>query len=490
MTRLRTILTGGVLGLAAGAVAIAGWLWLQPAPPAAAPSALPAATARVTRGTLLDTRTVTGTLGYGELSTLRASPGVPAMLTAIAPVGSTVERGGALYALDGQPTILFYGDVPQHRTLRLDAGDDVPVWVELEEAEAALAAAGLTLELEQERLADAEARAADATARLADALSVAPATAEFIQLAGAVGAAEAKLARVTKLSAAELAPTVEIAAAEAELAAARAGFDSALRGLRKEIAVAGLDTVTARLAVADAEQKRAALRTERDALAARASDDADVRQLADNLATLGYEGALPDQVRAWQRDAGLPITGIVGPGQLVVAPGPVHIAVHIASIGEMLGVSAADGGAVLDYSRIERLVAVPLAVADQGLAAIGRVATITLPDDSEVGGTISEVGSVVSNGTIEVTIAIADQAALGELEVASVDVELVSSGREDVLSVPVAALLARPEGGFAVEAVDDGQSLLVAVTTGLFAAGRVEVSGEGIAEGMLVGVPR
>ncbi|MBL8596355.1 MAG: hypothetical protein JNL14_01305, partial [Devosia sp.] len=65
-----------------------------------------------------------------------------------------------------------------------------------------------------------------------------------------------------------------------------------------------------------------------------------------------------------------------------------------------------------------------------------------------------------------------------------------SSGREDVLSVPVAALLARPEGGFAVEAVDDGQSLLVAVTTGLFAAGRVEVSGEGIAEGMLVGVPR
>ena len=132
----------------------------------------------------------------------------------------------------------------------------------------------------------------------------------------------------------------------------------------------------------------------------------------------------------------------------------------------------------------------PLAVADQGLAAIGRVATITLPDDSEVGGTISEVGSVVSNGTIEVTIAIADQAALRALEVASVDVELVSSGREDVLSVPVAALLARPEGGFAVEAVDDGQSLLVAVTTGLFAAGRVEVSGEGIAEGMLVGVPR
>ena len=491
MMRIRPILTGGAITLAAGAVAIVGFAWMQPPPPAAAPSALPAATAEITRGTLLDTKTVAGTLGYGELSSLRPSLAeAPAIVTWIAPVGSTVERGAPLFALDGQPTILFYGSIPQHRTLRFDADATVAVWVELEDAEAALKAAQLTVSLEEERLADAKARAADATARLDDALSPAPATAEFIQLTGAVSAATAKLERVRKLSAADLTPTVEIAAAEAELAAARATLDAAERSLRKDIAVAGLDAVGARVAVAEAWQKLAELRTARDALAARTSDDADVQQIADNLAALGYKGTLADQVRAWQRDAGLPITGIVGPSTMVVASGPQHIAAHSASIGETLVASSQDGGAILDYSSIERLVTVPLSVADQGLAAVGREVTITLPDDSEVEGTISEVGSVVTEGNIEVTVTVSDQAALGALEVAAVDVEFVSSGREDVLSVPVAALLAMPEGGFAVEAVTGTESTLVAVDTGLFAAGRVEITGEGIAEGMLVGVPR
>ena len=197
----------------------------------------------------------------------------------------------------------------------------------------------------------------------------------------------------------------------------------------------------------------------------------------------------PEQVRAWQQAAGLPVTGIVGPSQVVIAEGPAHIAAHSASVGETLIASSPDRGSILDYSSTEKLVTVPLGVGDQALAAVGRAVTVTLPDDTEVEGTISEVGSVVTDGAIAVTIAIADQAALGGLEVASVDVEFVSDSRDDVLSVPVAALLARPEGGFAVEVVTDGASALVPVDTGLFAAGRVEVTGEGIAEGMRVGVP-
>ena len=203
MIRARTILAGGAITLAAGAVAIVGLLWMQPSPPAAAPSAAPAATAEVIRGPLVDTKTVTGTLSYGELSALRPSlADDSAMVTWIAPVGSTVERGEPLYALDGQPTILFYGSVPQHRTLRFDPEAPSPVWVELEQAETAVEAAELTLDLEEERLADAEARTADVSARLDDALSKTPATPEFIQLAGAVRAAEAKVGRVRELSAA------------------------------------------------------------------------------------------------------------------------------------------------------------------------------------------------------------------------------------------------------------------------------------------------
>ena len=173
----------------------------------------------------------------------------------------------------------------------------------------------------------------------------------------------------------------------------------------------------------------------------------------------------------------------------MIAEGPAHIAAHSASVGETLTATSSDRGSLLDYSSIEKFVTVPLNVGDQGLAAVGRAVTVTLPDDTEIDGTISEVGSVVTDGAIEVTVAIADQAALGGLEVAAVDVEFVSDSRDDVLSVPVTALLARPEGGFAIEVVTAGTSVLVPVDTGLFAAGRVEVSGERIAEGMRVGVP-
>jgi hypothetical protein len=55
--------------------------------------------------------------------------------------------------------------------------------------------------------------------------------------------------------------------------------------------------------------------------------------------------------------------------------------------------------------------------------------------------------------------------------------------------VPIAALLARPEGGFAVELIGNGGTKLVPVDTGLFASGRVEVTGDGVIKGERVSVP-
>jgi hypothetical protein len=40
-----------------------------------------------------------------------------------------------------------------------------------------------------------------------------------------------------------------------------------------------------------------------------------------------------------------------------------------------------------------------------------------------------------------------------------------------------------------VQVVDGGTSRIVPVQTGLFASGRVEVSGDGLAEGQTVGMP-
>jgi peptidoglycan hydrolase-like protein with peptidoglycan-binding domain len=223
---------------------------------------------------------------------------------------------------------------------------------------------------------------------------------------------------------------------------------------------------------------------------------ADVWQLQENLLELGYTGFAADgiytqataaAVLAWQADLGLSQTGMVEPSQVVFTPGPVRIAEHVAGVGDLLG---SDNAHILNYTDTTRIVTVALNVVEQALAVEGSAVTVTLPDDRTVEGVIAEVGTVVTAEEFAVTVTIADQDALGTLEAAPVDVEFVSATREDVLAVPVAALLALAEGGYGVEIVEGNTTRIVAVKTGLFANGLVEVSGEAIAEGMMVGVPR
>ena len=223
---------------------------------------------------------------------------------------------------------------------------------------------------------------------------------------------------------------------------------------------------------------------------------ADVRQLQENLVELGYAEIAIDgiyaqsttaAVLAWQADLGLVQTGMVEPGQVVFTPGPVRIAEHVAGVGDLLG---SDRAHILNYTDTTRIVTVALNVVDQALAIKGGAVTVTLPDERTVAGVIAKVGTVVTEEEFEVTVAIADQAALGTLQAAPVDVDFVNATRADVLTVPVAALLALAEGGYGVEIVEDNTTRIVAVKTGMFADGRVEVSGEAIAEGMMVGVPR
>ena len=91
---------------------------------------------------------------------------------------------------------------------------------------------------------------------------------------------------------------------------------------------------------------------------------------------------------------------------------------------------------------------------------------------------------------ITVTVTLDDPAATGTLDQAPVRVGITSDSREGVLVVPVNALLALSEGGYGVRVLDGTPSgRVVAVQTGLFARGLVEVSGNGLEEGMSVEVP-
>jgi hypothetical protein len=55
--------------------------------------------------------------------------------------------------------------------------------------------------------------------------------------------------------------------------------------------------------------------------------------------------------------------------------------------------------------------------------------------------------------------------------------------------VPVGALLALAEGGYGVQVVDGSTTRYLPVSTGMFGNGLVEISGDGVREGMTVGVP-
>jgi peptidoglycan hydrolase-like protein with peptidoglycan-binding domain len=225
----------------------------------------------------------------------------------------------------------------------------------------------------------------------------------------------------------------------------------------------------------------------------------DVREVEENLAALGYTGITVDTrytaatasaVRSWQRDLGLTQTGALDPAAVVVAPAAIRVASVAAHVGDPAG------GALLGYTGTTRIVRIALPVALQTLVRPGIAATITLPDGKTVQGTVATVGSVAVAGaqqsdpaTIDVTVGVPDQAALGTLDQAPVTVKLVSATVRDVLTVPVAALTVLADGRYGVQVVTGSTSHPVPVELGMFAGGRVQVSGDGVTEGAKVGVP-
>ena len=104
---------------------------------------------------------------------------------------------------------------------------------------------------------------------------------------------------------------------------------------------------------------------------------------------------------------------------------------------------------------------------------------------------MAQAGENGAATTVPVTIDLDPAADLPDLDAAPVTVSVVTERHEDVLTVPVNALLALLEGGYAVERVAaDGTRAYVATETGLFEDGRVEVAGDGLAEGDAVVVSR
>jgi hypothetical protein len=219
----------------------------------------------------------------------------------------------------------------------------------------------------------------------------------------------------------------------------------------------------------------------------------DVRQLQRNLLALGFDDGgdlevtgefdsdTAEAIRDWQEDLGVERTGVVELGDVAFFPTARRMGSHTLETGQ--GINAA--AQVATTTTLERIVTLDLEASDQDLVARGDRVQIELPSGERIDGRVAVVSRVAETDaedptaepTVEVAIRLLGNVE-SDLDEAPVDVDVETSRAEGVLAVPVQALLALSEGG--------GATHLVAVETGSFADGFVEVSGDGVAEGLEV----
>jgi hypothetical protein len=227
---------------------------------------------------------------------------------------------------------------------------------------------------------------------------------------------------------------------------------------------------------------------------------ADVAGLNANLVRLGYatRAQLDPTSRTFSSDTasaleklqaklGADRTGSLALGRAIFLPG----AVRIASVSGEVGGTALPGTPVAHATSDTLQVQVALEPSQQGAVKMGDRVQVTLPDNTSVAGKVDRLGRVaqVSSGqntgagaaTIPAYISLDDPARARGLDQAPVQVEITTRGVENVLNVPVTAIVGRSGGGVAVEVVRaGGRRGLVAVKLGLFdsARGRVQVDGD------------
>ncbi|MEV8434687.1 peptidoglycan-binding protein [Streptomyces chartreusis] len=229
----------------------------------------------------------------------------------------------------------------------------------------------------------------------------------------------------------------------------------------------------------------------------------DVRQLKNNLIALGFGSGLAADdeftegtergVEAWQKSHGLKETGTVGPGQIAFAPS----AVRVRTAQVTLGGRSQPGATVLTTTGSDRVVQFGLEVAKADDLDAGDGVRVGLPDGRSVKGEVASIGRTAEadersedrTPKVKVTVELDRPGRTGAIDKAPVTVTLPGERRTDVLSVPVESLLALENGGFGLRVVEDGRARDLPVRLGIFADGRVEVSGAGLREGMKVGVP-
>ena len=490
--RLLVAVLIGLVGLAAVA-----WILIEPSDDPAAEELTEARFGEVVRTDLVEESTFDGTLGHTAGEPITAA--FAGTVTASPSPGDLVEQGDVLYEIDKQPVALLYGDTPMYRTLTSSA-DDVVIearsggtvtWVP--EAGSEIAEGDVIMRIDEEPIVllygDTPAFRTMADERTdiegADVLQLEEALVRLgydpdgsISVDGTYTSATENLVEDWQ-EAIGAAETGRVNLGSVVFTSGPIHID--------EVNVEVGDVVNAGQPI---------LTTPGDELT---SGD-DVLQLEVALDAIGYgddltvdaifDAATTVAVIEFQTALGMEADGTVDLGEIVFRSGPVRVSERLVSVGGFVN----GGGAVLAVSASDIVITVDLPAADQDAISPGDPMTVELPDGTLVPAVVESVASVATvtqgQATFEATILLANPGAAGDLDEAPVEVRFVSDSVSNVMAVPVTALLALREGGYAVEVrLTDGTTALVGVEPGFFADGLVEVESSQLQVGAQVVIP-
>lgn len=484
-----------LIGAAAAAIVAVAVITLSPGGNGAAkPESDQTEFTAVERRDLEEATTLDGTLGFPEGESVASR--LRGTITSVAEAGTVVAEGSQLFAVDGEPVILLLGATPAFRAIGQEPIERVAI-AGTNGVVTSIAAEGTMLSAGDEiaRINDEPVILLTGDLPAWRSLRVGSEGADVTQLEAsltALGYDPDGLVTIDELYSASTAAMVE-----RWQTAIGATADGRLELGDAVFAPTGVTVSAVKAAVGTNVGPSSPLIVLETGSTPIEGDD--VLQLQRALVRLGYDSpvtgifdsATSAAVIRWQHDAGAEPDGIVDLGEVVFLPDPVRITEAILTIGRPVG----DGSAVLATTGSASVVIVGLPAEDQSLLAVDQELTVVLPDDSEAIGVVTAISGIATrrnDGSVvfETTIELVDAVVGTDLDQAPVDVLVVTDRRAGVLAVPVTALLALAEGGYAVEAdAGNGATRLVGVVPGLFADGWVEISSDGIAAGDLVVVP-
>jgi len=483
-------------------------------PTSGAHAAVQLSTVKVLQKDLTTYTETTATLGFTTSATI-SSP-VAGTVTSLANVGDVIDAGSLVATIDANPVIALVGDVPGYRDLSTSssAGADVRQLetnlvllgfdpnskVHIDEVYDTATAAAVTLWEDSIGLAgDGKAAQKEITyipgRILVDTVS-----------ASVGGAAESGSALLTG----RLAERKFIVSATVAHGGTVDRFAAANSAVTTGSVLFWDDNVPVVAIEGDANATPALQRDLKSG-----SVGADVKLLELMLHAGGFDTANPmtlddhfdnataDAVTAWWQSLGVSVdataTVVVPAGSYAVVPAGLFVGSTIATSGAVLPGDAP----ALTLSTAAREVTTTAPIGDATFA-VGATIDVEFPDATVQPGTVVAVGNVATNtsnnpgATPSVTITIhVDNIpdAVSSFVQIPVTLRVVAESSPKAFVVPVSALVALAEGGYAIEVVSgiaaDGTQTtnLIAVTPGLYADGFVAIVGDQVQVDQTVVVP-